>query len=217
MEQLIQLSMKEQMYRIVKDRILNNIYQGGEFLKITELCKEFGISNTPIREALSMLEKEGFVVTSFNYKYQVFQLTEEKAGMINQALAVLLCGAYRCVVEQERKDALIQRLTEALAFQKTVDPQRFSDYINASIAFDKCFVEATGNEYLCRMYDAQTGFMVLSVRHLYETLPYGIEDNLKEHEAILAAVRGGETEQVVSLIKRHYEKSYHDEKTENKF
>ena len=208
--ELIQLSMKDQMYEIIKKRILNNEYKGGETLKITELCKEFGISNTPIREALSMLEKEGFVVTSFNYKYQVFALTEEKAWMINQALAVLLCGAYRCVVENEKTDILVQKLIEALEYQKTVNAESIADYIKASIAFDKCFVEATGNAYLSKMYDAQIGFMELSVRNTYETMPYGIEDNLKEHEAILAAVKGGTTEQVVSLIKRHYEKSYRE-------
>ncbi len=208
--ELIQLSMKDQMYRIMKERILNNEYKGGETLKITDLCKEFGISNTPIREALSMLEKEGFVVTSFNYKYQVFQLTEETSAMINQALAVLLCGAYRCVVEMGKKEELIGKMTEALEFQKRVNAENFSDYINASIAFDKCIVDATENAYLRKMYDEQTGFMVLSVRHIYETLPYGIKDNLKEHEAILAAVKGGEIEQVVALIKKHYEKVYHE-------
>lgn len=208
--ELIQLSMKDQMYRIIKERILNNEYKGGEALKITELCKEFGISNTPIREALSMLEKEGFVVTSFNYKYQVFQLTEETAAMINQALAVLLCGAYRCVAEMGKTEELIEKMTEALEFQKKVNAEDFSDYINASIAFDKCIVDATENAYLRKMYDEQTGFMVLSVRHIYKTLPYGIKDNLKEHEAILAAVKDGEIEQVVSLIKKHYEKAYHE-------
>ena len=214
--ELIQLSMKDQMYRIIKERILNNEYKGGEYLKITDLCKEFGISNTPIREALSMLEKEGFLVTSFNYKYQVFQLTGETAAMINQALAVLLCGAYRCVKENGKSDLLIQKLTDALEYQKTVNAENLSDYINASIAFDKCIVEATENAYLCKMYDAQTGFMVLSVRHIYEALPYGIKDNLKEHEDILAAVKKGETERVTALIKKHYDKDI-TEKSEAKF
>lgn len=213
--ELIQLSMKDQIYNIVKERILNQKYQGGEVLKITELCKEFGISNTPIREALSVLEKEGFLVTSFNYKYQVFQLTEETAAMINQALAVLLCGAYRCVVENGKTDLLIQKLTDALAHQKTVSTEHISEYINGSIAFDRCIVEATENAYLCKMYDAQTGFMVLSVRHVYQTRPYGIKDNLKEHEEILNAVKAGETEQVTALIKKHYEKVIKEKDLEN--
>ena len=208
--ELIQLSIREQMYDIVKDRIINNVYKGGETLNIATLCKEFGISNTPIREALFALEKEGFLISNFNYKYQVFQLTTENMEMINQALAVLLCGAYRCVMEHQQCEHLVQLLSAAIETQKGIKKENLKDYINASIAFDKCFVEATGNSHLVKMFDIQTGFMILSVRYTYGTSQYSIDENLLEHERILEAVQNKDIEKVVQLIKMHYEKDYKD-------
>ena len=208
--ELIQLSIREQMYDIVKDRIINQVYKGGETLNITALCKEFGISNTPIREALFALEKEGFLISNFNYKYQVFQLTTENMKMINQALAVLLCGAYRCVMNQQQCDHLVQLLSAALERQKKTKKEDTKEYINTSIAFDKCFVEATENAHLVKMFDMQTGFMILSVRYTYGTSQYSIDENLLEHERILEAVQKQDMEQVINLIKMHYEKDYKD-------
>ncbi|WP_425755055.1 GntR family transcriptional regulator [Ihubacter sp. rT4E-8] len=208
--ELIQLSIREQMYNIVKERILNNEYKGGQTLNIVALCKEFGISNTPVREALFALEKEGFLISNFNYKYQVFQLTTENMEMINQALAVLLCGAYRCVINQQQSDHLIQLLSAAIKRQKKIKKENLKEYINASIAFDKCFVEATGNAHLVKMFDMQTGFMILSVRYTYGTSQYSIDENLLEHEKILEAVQNKDIEKVVELIKTHYEKDYKD-------
>lgn len=196
------------MYNIVKERILNNEYKGGETLNIAVLCKEFGISNTPIREALFALEKEGFLISNFNYKYQVFKLTPENMIMINQALAVLLCGAYRCVMNSQQCDYLIELLNAAIETQKKTRKENLRDYINASIAFDRCFVEATKNTHLVKMFDMQTGFMILSVNYTYSTSQFSIDENLKEHEMILEAVKRGDMDRVVDLIKLHYEKDY---------
>ena len=198
------------MYNIIKERILNDEYKGGETLNIAALCKEFKISNTPIREALFALEKEGFLVSSFNYKYQVFKLTTENMEMINQALAVLLCGAYRCVMDCGKCNHLMKLLQDALEKQKQISRADFKEYINAAIAFDRCFVEAMENAHLMKMFDMQTGFMILSVRYIYSTLQYSMNENLQEHERILKAVQDREVEKVVDFIKKHYQKSYID-------
>ena len=53
---LKRISMRDQVYEIIKNRILSREYSLGEPINIVHLSKELGISNTPIREALSQLE-----------------------------------------------------------------------------------------------------------------------------------------------------------------
>ena len=48
------LSVKEQTYQIIKEKILNQEYPAGARININELAEELGISNSPIREALSL-------------------------------------------------------------------------------------------------------------------------------------------------------------------
>lgn len=44
------LSVKEQTYQIIKEKILNQEYPAGARININELAEELGISNSPIRE-----------------------------------------------------------------------------------------------------------------------------------------------------------------------
>ena len=50
-------TMKNQAYEIIRKKILNQSYIPGEKISIASLTEELQISNTPIREALSMLEE----------------------------------------------------------------------------------------------------------------------------------------------------------------
>lgn len=54
-------SLKLQVYIEIKDKILNNEYEQGSYLEEKMLATTFGVSRTPIREAISMLEKENLV------------------------------------------------------------------------------------------------------------------------------------------------------------
>lgn len=206
---LMRISMKEQMYDIIKNRILSNEYKLGEQINIVSLSKEFETSNTPIREALAALEKEGLVTSKHNYRYQVVSLDEENCEKINNALGVLLCGAYREIVENENSKKLEKLLEKRLKEQKQIDPDNdMTEYIKASIRFDRGFLEVTENEYLEEMYDSMSGYLFLSARHIFETNRQSVEKHLAEHEDLIRAVRSEETEEVVRSIKNHYNKPY---------
>ena len=73
-------SMKDQVYELIKGRIYSQYYKSGEEIKILTLSKELGVSNTPIREALTMLVAEGLLTTSLNNKFRVIELNEEEMG-----------------------------------------------------------------------------------------------------------------------------------------
>ena len=55
-------SLKQQAYRHIKDRISGGVLSGGDKLSPVEIGKELGVSHIPVREAISQLESEGFVV-----------------------------------------------------------------------------------------------------------------------------------------------------------
>lgn len=54
---------EEMVYESLKQDILNLELKPGQLLKETELCERFGVSRTPVRDALRMLQEQGFVLT----------------------------------------------------------------------------------------------------------------------------------------------------------
>ncbi len=60
-KKIVSLSMREQMYDALRDLILRNSYAPGCVLQIDRLAEEFGVSATPVREALVRLEAERLV------------------------------------------------------------------------------------------------------------------------------------------------------------
>lgn len=92
--------LKEHTYHILKERLIDCIYPPGSLLNEAQLAAELNLSRTPIREAISKLEMEGFVrilpkkgiyVTdiTFNDVLQVFQTRLEI-----EPIAIRLAGAH---------------------------------------------------------------------------------------------------------------------------
>ena len=53
--------LKNSVYEILKEKLINCTYRPGSMLNETQLSAELGVSRTPIREALTRIEHEGFV------------------------------------------------------------------------------------------------------------------------------------------------------------
>ena len=54
---------EEMVYETLKQDILDLALKPGQLLEETELCERFGVSRTPVRDALRMLQEQGFVLT----------------------------------------------------------------------------------------------------------------------------------------------------------
>lgn len=55
------MNLKEKSYELIKQNIINLLYKPGEYLEEKKLSNSLGVSRTPMREALSRLEEEGWV------------------------------------------------------------------------------------------------------------------------------------------------------------
>ena len=53
--------LKNHAYQIIKERLINCIYEPGSFINESQLATDLGLSRTPVREAINRLESEGLV------------------------------------------------------------------------------------------------------------------------------------------------------------
>lgn len=202
-------SIKDQVYGIVKSRIFNGEYEFGETIKISELSKELGASNTPIREALSMLAAEGLLTASLNNKFRVIDLNEEKMKDLNEVVLVVLLGAYRQAHSSGKDSVLPALMRKALAEQEAALESGDNDkYVSKAMAFDRCFVLANENSMLLDIFDKYTGMLELCVRQVMKQDSSSEEKGMEEHRQMIDAAEAGDIDRMEKILEEHYNKHF---------
>ena len=196
---------KEQIYDIIKERILSEELMFGEKINILTLSKELGVSNTPIREALSMLERDGLVEVIPNAGPKVISYSEKKFFEIEQSMEALLIGAYETAFDNGKTDELVSLMEQAVQNQKdALNTENRREYARLSMEFDACFVTVNENRFLTDMYNQISNIFTLVVLYEHKLEKDDRQPIIEEHMQLLEAVRAEQHDTVISLLKQHY-------------
>lgn len=201
-------TLKEQAYALIREKIMRQELPFGTKLNIADLAREFQISNSPIREAVSQLESDGLVECLPNAGFRVLALNKDAFCTLTQTVQVLMVGCYDDCVRSGRLDALTALLEERLEKQRlAVEGDISYDYACVAIDFDRAFVDACDNAMLTRMFSSKFDLLALYTLYVHGGSREGVLLNLEEHVGILAAVKARQHKRVPELIVRHYDKA----------
>ncbi|HWA19603.1 MAG TPA: GntR family transcriptional regulator [Devosia sp.] len=167
-----------------------------------ELCERFGVSRTPLREALKVLASEGVVRLLPNRGAVVNTLTIENLEELFLVGGALegLSGEIACQKITDREIAEIRKLHEALVVQyKRGNQQRYSK-LNQQI--HEAILESTRNETLKSAYRALPGY-VLTARFVANMSDERWSHAVAEHEAILEALASRNGPALSKLLRQH--------------
>ena len=84
------LSLVDQVYEKLKDRIVQLKIPFGSKLNVSKLQEEYGVSSTPVREALNRLLNEGLIEFENNVGARVIDITEEEVRQFQELTFCLL-------------------------------------------------------------------------------------------------------------------------------
>ena len=204
MRSISKQSVKDQVYEIIKTKILTQEYKLGEKINMLALEQELNVSNSPIREALSRLEQDGLIVFATNSGPRVMDITENVFRQIVETTRILLCGAYDMCVEKGITDELVAVMEEKLQVQRK--HLKDSDFIFAdvTIKFDMCFLELLKNDTLESLCGPLSNKLFLIVLYDHQNYDIDREANIREHEMILDAIRKREHALVKDRLRFHY-------------
>lgn len=207
MSRIDKTTLKQQAYNIIKSKILSQSYRLGEKIIIDNLSRELDISNSPIREALTMLERDGLVITNPNAGTSVVELSLSEIQELNETIQILLIGGYDLCVAQGKIDELVASMGERLAMQRQF--LKLGDYYNAikcAIEFDSCLIDVTNNKRLILLYNSLSDILFLAVIFDQQTRDIDRTKNVHDHEVILEAIISGNHDEVKKLIIYHFNK-----------
>lgn len=180
------------LYQEVAERLRTRIFAHemlpGSWIDEQALAESFGISRTPMREALKVLAAEGLVTLRPRRGCYVSEVTDRDLDEVFPVLALL---EGRCALEAARKagptdvrrlEAIHDRLERAAA---AADVERFFE---ANQAFHKALQELAGNRWLNQAIEDLRKVLKLVRRHSLRVEGRMME-SLNEHRQVMAALR----------------------------
>ncbi|MCI5644081.1 GntR family transcriptional regulator [Peptoniphilus sp. SGI.035] len=204
------MSIREQVFDLIKEKILTKEYKLGQDVNISELTREFSVSNTPIREALSSLYSLGLIEIKENNKYKVISLSEKEIIDLNNTILILLLGALNIILENNQEKYLEQLLEKAFEANKEQhdNNNKFDyKYIRTSINFDRQFVVATNNKYLIREFDDLSDLLILTSSYNKKVFK---DKHFEDHKLMLEYTKKNDMSEVKKLLKNHFNKGVID-------
>jgi DNA-binding GntR family transcriptional regulator len=194
------------LYQEVAERLRSRIFAHdlapGAWIDEQALAESFGISRTPMREALKVLAAEGLVTLKPRRGCYVTEVTERDLDEIFPVLALL---EGRCAHEaaQKARGADLKRL-ESLheKLERAGAAGDVEAYFQANQDFHLALQELAGNRWLMQAIEDMRKVLKLIRRH--SLLREGrIEESLAEHRAIMAGIRAGDPEAAEQAMRRH--------------
>ena len=186
----------------LRDMIVEGTLPPGQRISENDLCEQFGISRTPMREALKVLASEGLVEIKPNRGTRVSKITLEDIDELFEAVSGVerLCGelATEKMTESELKHlrSLHERMTNYFK-----NGQRH-DYFRLNQETHNLIVQLSGNSELMEVH-ANIMIKVRRARYLAILSVDRWEESVNEHAGILEAMDARDADLAGKRIRDH--------------
>lgn len=190
----------EQVAERLRSRILSHALPPGSWIDEQTLAAEYGISRTPLREALKVLASEGLVTMKLRRGAYVTEVSERDRAEVFHLLALLESDAAGIVATQA-SDAELAEL-EALHRDLEASVEDRDTFFVANERFHMRLLDIAGNRWRRQVVDDLRKVMKLNRHH--SLFKQGrLEASLDEHREILAALKARDAVRVRDLVQRH--------------
>ena len=197
---LPQIALYEQVAEKLRARILAHTLGAGSWIDEQALSAEFGISRTPLREALKVLAAEGLVTMKLRRGAYVTEVSERDLSDVFHLLALLESDAAG-VVAQTATEAQIAEL-DGLHTQLEASAADRDRFFSANEAFHMRLLELSDNRWRVQMVVDLRKVMKLNRHH--SLFKQGrLEASLAEHRALMTALRERNPARAQQLMREH--------------
>jgi DNA-binding GntR family transcriptional regulator len=191
----------------IRDGITSGEYALGAPLYEKVLAQDFGISKTPVREALVQLQREGLVVVQPHSGTFVFELAHGEVTELCELRLILETNAVQLAMRRQagRLTTELEALTAEM--RESVKKKKIAHYRELDAQFHQCFFKHCGNAYLASSY-AMIEAKIQTLRvSLVTPLPNLTALSLDEHLQITQALRESKVDTASEILTTHIKRS----------
>lgn len=168
--------------------ILTGKLKAGQKLTEQELCKTYGVSRTPVREALRQLETDGLVENILNRGAFVVGMTEQDYEDMFELRKVYEIQAVKWAIDRIDEEEM-DRLEEIFEFMEFYTMRNDIDkMLTINTSFHQMIYEASHNKMLKKLLSSYQNFLKYKgAESVYDE--YYLTTVLEEHRAIFKAFK----------------------------
>src|SRR5690349_14128273 len=196
---------KDKAYAALRNVIMSSdIYRSRTDIRLDErqLAQDFGVSRTPVREAMAQLEREGFVRSVPRRGIYVVRKTRSEVIEMIAAWAALASMAARLITENA-SDADIASLRRMFAtFENGQLRAHLDEYSETNIEFHQTIIRMSGNSVLIALAENLFTHMRM-IRRKTIVEKDRIERSISDHMNIIEALEARDTARAEELVRNH--------------
>jgi len=196
---------EEQVADYLRERIISGVYPRGSRLKQAEIAEQLHLSITPVREALKLLEAEGYISGD---SYRGARVVPFDAAASAEILQL------RLLLESQLVRGAVEKVTAA----DITELKALADEFAAAFASgDRAAARGVNYRFHRRLYDiAQMPQTQHFVQILWARYPFDLinavegrgNEAVKEHDEILQAITTGDTASAMLAMRKHIESGW---------
>jgi DNA-binding GntR family transcriptional regulator len=191
----------EEVAELLRQRIFSRELAPGSWIDEMKLAEEYGISRTPLREALKVLAAEGLVTMKVRRGAYVTEVSEKDLSDVYHLLSLLESDAAG-VVAQRASDAQIAEL-QLLHKQLEASAHNREKFFAINERFHMRLLEIAGNRWRDQMVADLRKVMKLN-RHNSLLKSGRVKESLLEHRALVEALVRRDSKGAVRKMREHF-------------
>lgn len=196
------LSLRDTVERSLSAAIISGELAPDSLVSVPTLAGRFGVSATPVREAMLNLEKRGFVEPVKNKGFRVTSVSEGDLREIVQVRSWLESAAMRQVSEKLQTEPIDTLRALADQIVRAAEKSDFAAFLAADISFHLALLSLTGNSRLVDMV-SELRRQTRMVRLASMANTAELTQSADEHHKLLDLLADGKVVEAEELMHRH--------------
>ena len=192
----------QQVAERLREQIFARILEPGSWIDEQKLCGEYGISRTPLREALKVLAAEGLVTMKVRRGAYVTEMSSVDVQQVYRLLGLLESDA----AAEVACSATIEGLAElqALHAQLEASADQRDEFFRLNEQFHRRLLDLAGNRWRQQIVDDLRKVMKLNRHH--SLFKQGrLAESLAEHRALMGALAARDAAAAGRLMQAHFQ------------
>jgi DNA-binding GntR family transcriptional regulator len=197
----IRTTAKESAYKQILHWIIDGTLYPGEKLNDTELAEALGVSRTPVRESLQLLESQGLVKMYPGKATQVTEIEKESIKDLLPPLAVLQALSAELAIDHITRDEISSLKSINQEFAEALYKKDFHAALNIDEQFHQLIVDTANNSYIIDIVER----LQAHVRRLFFHNSIILsESSIDVHDQIIRSIENKDKEKASALMKENW-------------
>lgn len=197
--------LSEQIYEDLKKNILQQRIKFGEKLTNRGLQEKYGVSSTPVRDAINRLYLDGLLDNISNGGARVIPFDYQMAIDVNEVMSILSCESIVMAANRASPSEVVPLLEKYIQAQiNNIDNE---DYYKYDRRFHGVFLEFCGNYQIRQIFNMNSTLWELLVLFYHRDEGSSRNKSINGHEQILSAYKLGDIELARRYMKHHFDEA----------